>query len=79
MLLLAFSPLLAPYFAKRILSDRRKSVVLEQDRTLSLFDQLLSGYLTLRVGKGFPTYTKIFTNSSERLKRKVSLLKPYKD
>jgi len=69
MLLLAFSPLLAPYFAKRILSDRRKSVVLEQDRTLSLFDQLLSGYLTLRVGKGFPTYTKIFTNSSERLKK----------
>jgi ABC-type multidrug transport system fused ATPase/permease subunit len=68
MLLLAFSPLLSPYFAKKILSNRRKAVVQEQDRTLSLFDQLLSGYMTLRVNKGFPKYAKIFSNSSKQLK-----------
>lgn len=70
MLLLAFSPLLAPYFAKRILSNRRKSVVVEQDRTLGLFDQLLAGYMTLRVGRAFPKYLKIFNKSSEQLTKK---------
>ncbi|MGJ1090741.1 ABC transporter transmembrane domain-containing protein [Enterococcus gallinarum] len=69
MLLLAFSPLLAPYFAKKILGTRRKAAVEAQDHTLSLFEQLLSGYLTLRVGRGFPKYATRFSESSERLKK----------
>ncbi|MGY3751042.1 ATP-binding cassette domain-containing protein [Vagococcus acidifermentans] len=69
MILLSLFPLLAPYLSRKILGNKREKALYSQNKLFDYFNEFVSNFLTLKIGRGNKAYLHILKKSNEGLKR----------